>query len=55
LHHRVGGALKDEFSCVALAIVADDAFLPVPVEQFDLRSKRLKIRCGDTGAEQFSE
>src|ERR1035438_357672 len=33
LHHCVGGAPQDEFSCVAVAVVADDAFLPVPVEE----------------------
>jgi hypothetical protein len=55
LDHCIGGALEDKFSCIAVAVVADDAFLPVPVEQFDLGPQGMKLCGADAGAEEFGE
>jgi hypothetical protein len=55
LHHRVGGALEDQFSGIAVAIVADDSLLPVPVEEIDLGLEWLEVSGVGAGTEELGE
>ena len=53
--HGDRDSLEDKLPGIALAVVADNAFPPVSVEEFNLAFDGLQFLCTDTGVKQFGQ